>query len=127
MSRMNVVLIAWFVAAVATALLGAVVTPPMVPIAPAPVVQIGYPRTGGRVLKALRMIADTTLVSQSRLAALTGISATRISRIERGLDTLWRAEADVLYCALGPMLRARFGDDGFVWLWTVHQRNARTP
>lgn len=76
----------------------------------------------GYILKAHRLAFGPLLadgyMSQADLAALSGVSATKISRVERALDTLTVAQQDSVALAFIRIMRAR------VHPYAVEQFNA---
>ncbi len=73
----------------------------------------------GYVLKSYRTALGLT---QTQLAALSGVSATKISRLERGLDSATVAQEDAIAGPLDSIVRARLHPDTEAWLVGVVRR-----
>lgn len=72
---------------------------------PPPPAAMSLDSSMGAALKGYR---TTFALSQAQLAALSHVSATRISRLERGLDSGTTAEQDSLARALWRVFRTRY-------------------
>ncbi len=81
------------------------------------------PMTLGDMLKGYRTHFGLT---QTALARLSGVSATRISRMERGLDSIPASTAVRLAKPLDSIFRARYPAGTELWLMNVIAR-ARRP
>jgi DNA-binding XRE family transcriptional regulator len=73
----------------------------------------------GAVLKAYR---STFSITQTQLAALSHVSATKISRLERGLDSATVAQEDAIATVLDSISRGRFDAETEAWLAAIVQR-----
>ena len=78
----------------------------------------------GAVLKGYRTAFGLT---QAQLATMSHVAATRLSRLERGLDSASVALEDSIAAPLDSIFRARFHPDTELWLVQVVQRVRRRP
>jgi len=116
-----VMVVGWGLAGVAVAF-----TPDVPTAAPSATVQ-GLTRLQQRGA-ALRAYRTAFALTQTQLAGLSGLPATKISRIERGLDSATVAQEDALATPLDSISRARFNAETEAWVAGIVQRaRARLP
>lgn len=78
----------------------------------------------GAALKGYRTTFELT---QAQVAALSGLPATKISRLERGLDSATAAQEDAIVKPLDSIFRARYERGTELWLAGIVARVRRRP
>lgn len=87
-----------------------------------PAVRMNAATSRGDILKGYRTHFGLT---QATLARLSGLSATKISRIERGLDSITDAQALILAKPLDSIFRVRYAVGTEGWLMNIIQQERR--